>query len=231
MPRLTLLLVHSPLVGPSSWRPLDETARGRGFDVLRPDLTGVGDAAPPQWHHFVDIAEQAVTRHADVVVVGHSGAGAMLPAIADRIGDRLRAVIFVDAVVPPSEGAHTTSQQLLDFVDSKAVDGLLPRWLAWWPSDVVDDLIPNPKDQDELRTDMPRLPRAFFDDAIPVPTGWSAGPCAYLKLSAAYDQEYARAGDAGWARSAIAGTHLSIFTDPATVLDAIEDLVTRAGDE
>jgi len=43
----TLLLVHSPLVGPSSWRPLDEVARGRGFDVIRPDLTGVADAEAP----------------------------------------------------------------------------------------------------------------------------------------------------------------------------------------
>jgi pimeloyl-ACP methyl ester carboxylesterase len=231
MPQLSLLLVHSPLVGPSSWRPLDETARDRGFDVLRPDLTGVADAAAPQWQLMVDIAEQSAKGCGEIIVVGHSGAGAMLPAIAERIGDRLRAVIFVDAVVPPPEGAHTTSPGLQELLDAKAVDGLLPRWLDWWPSHINDELIPDPEDQDELRADMPRLPRAFFDDAVPVPSGWSAGPCAYLKLSAAYDQEYDDAGTAGWARSASAGTHLSIFTDPVTVLDAIEDLVIQVGDK
>lgn len=229
MPKPSLLLVHSPLVGPSSWRPLDETARDRGYGVLRPDLTSVAVAPPPQWQHMVSVAVEATPGHSDVVVVGHSGAGAILPAIAERVGDQLRAVVFVDAVVPPSTGAHMTSPPVLDLLDSKTVDGRLAVWLAWWPSDVVDELVPDPRDQIELRADMPRLPRAFFDDAIPVPPGWSSGPCAYLRLSAAYDSEYAEAAKMGWARSAIAGTHLSIFAEPARVLDEIEALLASIG--
>lgn len=230
MPQACLLLVHSPLVGPSSWRPLDQMARARGLDVQRPDLTRVAEAASPQWEHVVDLAWRAAEGHSDVVVVGHSGAGAMLPAIGERIGDRLRAMIFVDAVVPPAEGAHRTSEQLLDFIDGHAVDGRLEKWLDWWPTEVVDQLVPSPRDQAELRDDMPQLSRSFYDDAVPVPAGWATRCCAYLKLSAAYEDEYEMAAGFGWPRSEIDGTHLSIFTAPDAVLTAIEDLASRAGD-
>lgn len=195
--------------------------------MARPDLTGVVDAPSPQWRGFVDEAVQAGEGRSDLVVVGHSGAGAMLPLIAERVGARLRAVIFVDAVVPPPEGAHTTSEQFLAFLDEKSERGRLPKWLDWWPPEVVNRLVPEAAARDELSADMPRLPRSFFDDAVPVPPDWSTGPCAYLKLSAAYDTEFADAGRLGWPRSSIDGTHLSIYTDPAAVLDAIEDLANR----
>ena len=57
---------------------------------------------------------------------------------------------------------------------------------------------------------------------------WSSGPCAYLRLSHAYDAEYEDAGHRGWPRSTVDGTHLGIYTDPVTVLDAIDDLTSRA---
>lgn len=223
----TLLLVHSPLVGPSSWRPLDEVARGRGFEVIRPDLTGVTDADAPQWQHLVDVAVSSVVARSDLVVVGHSGAGAVLPAIAERLGDRLRALVFVDAVVPPAEGEHRTSQGLLDLIENKAVDGRLPKWLDWWPPEVVAELMPLSEHQAEIRADMPELHRTFYDDPIPVPRGWTTGPCAFLKLSTAYDDEDSQASRLGWPRATIDGSHLSIFGNPAAVLDAIETLIDK----
>lgn len=75
---------------------------------------------------------------------------------------------------------------------------------------------------------MPRLPVAFYDEEVPVPPDWSTGPCAYLQLSDAYADEYDVAADAGWPRSIVNGAHLSISTDPVTVLDAIEELVNQA---
>lgn len=226
----TMLLVHSPLVGPSSFRPLDDVAHDRGVDVFRPDLTGVADADAPQWQHLVDVAVSSATGRSELVVVGHSGAGAVLPAIAGRLGDRLRGIVFVDAVVPPAEGDQIASRELLEFIDDKAVDGRLPKWLDWWPPNVVDELLPSPAHQAEIRADMPQLRRSFYDDPIPVPPGWARGPCAYLRLSAAYHHEYDRAEALGWPRTSVEGTHMSIFSDPSVVLDAIERLLGRMPD-
>ncbi|MEO6572079.1 MAG: alpha/beta hydrolase [Ilumatobacteraceae bacterium] len=223
----TLLLVHSPLVGPSSFRPVLELARDRGIEVRLPDLTGVASAAPTPWRRMVDVAVHCADGIDDLVVVGHSGAGAVLPQIAHRLGDRCSALIFVDAVVPPSSGAHRTAGRMLEFLDRLTVDGRLPAWIDWWPQDRVDAMVGSMAAQDELRADMPHLQRSFYDDAIPVPTGWSDAPCAYLQLSRAYDQERSDAAAFGWPSSTIDGTHLSTYTDPSTVLDAVSGLVDQ----
>lgn len=222
-----LVLVHSPLVGPSSWRPLDEVARDRGLVVVRPDLTAVADAPSPRWRRFVDLAVDAVEERSDLIVVGHSGAGAVLPAIGERVADRLRCLIFVDAVVPPARGAHTTPKRLRELLDAKTVEGRLPKWLDWWSHDVVAELVPDADDRVELYADMPQLPRSFYDEDVSVPVGWSSGSSGYLRLSSAYDEDFERAGIHGWPRASIHGTHLSIFTNPSNVLDDIESLVAR----
>ena len=227
----TLVLVHSPLVGPSTWRPFGDTARAAGFDVVRPDLTGVENAERPQWRHLVETAVDAVVDavadRSDLVVIGHSGAGAVLPAIGDRLTTRVRALVFVDAIVPPAAGEHRASASFRDFIDSIVVDDRLPQWLDWWPQDVASSLALSPADLDELRADMPRLHHSFYDDPVPVPSGWTSGPCAYLRSSPAYDDECRRAGEFGWPTAEIEGSHLSIFTDPAAAFAAVSTLVTR----
>lgn len=223
----TLVLVHSPLVGSSSWRPLDDVARAGGFDVVRPDLSGVVDAEWPQWRYLVDTAVDSTSGRTDLIVVGHSGAGAFLPAIGHRRKDGLRAVVFVDAIVPPVAGEHRTSERFLGFLDDKTVDGRLLAWLDWWPPEVVGELVRSSEQLEELRSDMPRLHRSFYGAHIPMPDDWSSGPCAYLQLSPAYDEESRLANELGWPTLLSDGSHLSIFTDPLAVLAAVEDLVDR----
>ncbi len=95
----SLLLVHSPLVGPSSWAALAQRAAAQGVDATVPDLTQVAEAEPPRWKMLVDTAVTAADcLDGPVVAIGHSGAGAYLPEIGQRLGDYLGALIFVDAV-------------------------------------------------------------------------------------------------------------------------------------
>ncbi len=72
---------------------------------------------------------------------------------------------------------------------------------------------------------MPRLPRSFYDEDVPVPEGWSDRWCGYLRLSAAYDAEFEEAGNRGWPRTDVEGTHLSIHTQSGSVLGAIKSLL------
>ena len=51
-----MVLIHSPLVGPSIWSALAPVAAAAGFDVATPDLTGVAAAATPRSEWFVDAA-------------------------------------------------------------------------------------------------------------------------------------------------------------------------------
>lgn len=222
------LLVHSPLVGPSSWTRVAAALRARDRDVVVPDLTGVA-ARSERWDDwFVDAAAAGCDRwEGDVVVVGHSGAGVFLPQVADRLADRCVATIFVDAVVPLATGEHRTSASLIAKLDEVDDGGVLPPWLTWWPDDVVSRLLPDAEDRAALSADMPRLPRAFYDEPVAVPDGWIARANGYLQLSPAYDEDRARAVAYGWPTARLDADHLSTFTAPADVAAGIEAMLAR----
>lgn len=227
----SLLLVHAPLVGPSTWAALAERAAARGHAVAVPDLTGVATATPPRWRWFAEHAAGGADAVPEpVVVIGHSGAGAYLPLIGAQLGAWPAALVFVDAIVPPATGAHRTSPGLRSLLDERTVDGRLLPWLDWWPEDTVAELLPDPADRALLAADLPRLPRDLYDEVVPVPDGWAADRCAYLQLSPAYDAEFQEAGARGWPRRRLAGTHLSIHTDAEVVLDAVVGLLGEVDD-
>src|SRR5690242_9890568 len=94
-----LRLVHSPLVGPATWEGVADELRARGHDVVVPSLL----AAAPRgdWRACVD----AAAGPGATVLVGHSGAGPLLPQIAARCDPAPECLVFVDAGVPPARGA------------------------------------------------------------------------------------------------------------------------------
>ncbi len=219
-----MLFVHSPLVGPSSLRRLADLAADRGHSVALPDLTTAVGAATPH-RALVEGAVGAAARlRGAVTVVGHSGAGTFLPAIGDRLA-AAAPLVFVDAVVPRRSGQHATSTELAELLDRNTTDGMLAPWLAWWPAELVASLLPDPADRDLFASDMPRVPRSFYDRPVPVPDGWSDRPCAYVQLSPAYDADRAEAEARGWPTIRLDANHLSVHTAPGRVLDAILDIL------
>ncbi|MGI9598738.1 MAG: hypothetical protein ACR2QK_21415 [Acidimicrobiales bacterium] len=222
-----LLLIHSPLVGPSTMARLASSATAAGHQVATTDLTGVAEAPSPRWRWFVERAAAAAQGWSPPVVVAHSGAGPMLPAIAGRLEQGPAALVFADAVVPPESGHHRHSAEMAPMLDRQTTGGRLARWLDWWPDDVVESLLPEPADRVALAADMPRLPRDFYDEPIPMPAGWSQQRCAYLQLSPAYDLDRRRAEQRGWPTIAIDSSHLGLHTDPGPVLEKIGALLDR----
>lgn len=224
----SILLIHSPLVGPSTWTSSADLMRSHGFEVRVPDLTGVAEASPPRWEVFVGTAAEAAGMlDGEVAVVGHSGAGAFLPAIADRLEGQAASLVFVDAIIPPPSGVHETPARMQALLDEHTVDGRLHRWLEWWPDDVVARLVPDVEERATLLDDMPSLPRSFYEESIPVPDGWMEQRCGYLRLSDAYDAEFTEAGQLGWTRTELDADHLAIHTQPRRVVTAIESLIAH----
>lgn len=218
-----VLLVHSPLVGPSSLRPLATVASNRGLDISMPDLTGAMTSADPH-RAYVEMAADACATTSPDVIVGHSGAGAFVPLIAGQTGVRL---VFLDAVLPPANGPYVVSDQFRTFIAENRDGSRLRPWLDWWPDEVVERLVPERVDREALRADTPRLPADFYDDAIQLPTDWDDGSAAYLRLSSAYDEEYAEAQSRGWRVIHLDSTHLATVTEPERVLNAIVQLIRR----
>lgn len=224
-----LLLVHSPLVGPSVWRPLVAHLTWLGATVACPDLTdavvdSVEPSGPSRMQRFVDTAAGAAVGD-EIVLVGFSGAGVLLPNIAARLGGRIALTVFVDAVVPPSTGHHELGEQFVAFLDTQTVDRVLRSWIDWWP-DAVAKMLPDETLRQAIAADMPRVPREFYDETLDVPVRWTEGEHRYLQLSRAYEADRDLAVSYGWPCIAIDGTHLTIATDPGAIVEALEQFLS-----
>ncbi|NUR74113.1 MAG: alpha/beta hydrolase [Hamadaea sp.] len=98
------VLVPGAWLGAWAWDDVAAELRTAGHDVYAVTLSGLADRqGQPAAQHVhvqdvVDVVEKADLR--DVVLAGHSYSGVPVGQAAQRIGDRLRRVVFVDSNIP-----------------------------------------------------------------------------------------------------------------------------------
>jgi hypothetical protein len=78
-----------------------------------------------------------------------------------------------------------------------------------------------------ISAEQPRLPLRYYEQRVPVPEGWDARPCGYLRLSLAYEATARDARDRGWEVDTIHGEHLHQVVDPAAVADRVVAMTGR----
>ena len=110
------LLVHGAWHGAWCWRAVAPALVRAGHRVHAVTLTGLGERAHllhpgiDLQTHVTDVLQaiEAEEMH-QVVLVGHSYAGMLITAVADRMPHRLAHLVYVDAVVPkPGESWSST---------------------------------------------------------------------------------------------------------------------------
>jgi hypothetical protein len=218
------VLIHSPLVGPTSWSPVARELERRGRGAVVPTLLGVADAEPPQWRRVPEAVRAATARApGPIVLVGHSGGGLLLPTIADDVTAETAALVFVDCFLPPASGSlRLAPPGLTDQLAALATGGVLPPWSSWFGEGAMRELVPDDRLRTALEDEMPRLPLSYFDASVPVPDGWDAYPCAYLLLTDPYRESAADARGRGWPVAEIPDVqHLAMATEPISVTDAL----------
>jgi pimeloyl-ACP methyl ester carboxylesterase len=221
---MVYVLVHSPLVGPTTWSPVARQLERQGHQAVVPSLLGPGGAGARHWRQCVAAARKTVRTLSDpIVLVGHSGGGLLLPIIADAVAPPVSALIFVDSGVPASTGETPAAPPaFLDHLRTRAVDQTLPPWSTWWGEDVMRELVPDKRLRAALVREMPSVPLAYFEQRIPSPAGWDRRPCSYLLLSDVYREAATEARQRGWRVEEIAGAeHLHIAVAPRTVAGAL----------
>jgi hypothetical protein len=209
----TWLLVHPPLLGPAVLGPLADELRSRGNVVRVPDLRGAV-ATAPGWYDRVTAL--AAGGGAADVVLGFSGAGVVLPAVAAVV--RARRVVWLDALVPARAGDTVPSEGVRSAVASLVRGDRIEAWPRWWPPDVLAAELPDEALRAVVAAEAPELPADFFSVAVPVPAAWPEEDVRYVQLSAAYDSAAAEARERGWTVSGDGtGSHLDVATRPEAV--------------
>lgn len=169
----------------------------------------------------------AAIRDRPGLVVAHSNAGLVAPAVADGIP-----VVFVDAALPADAGESPMAPPaMLAHLDALAGDdGLLPPWTRWWGEDDLAPLFPDREARAGVEASQPRLPLGYFRTSVPAPEGWQRQPCAYLAFGGTYAVELARARRLGWPVEQLHGAlHLHFLHDAEGVVRGVLDLAAALG--
>lgn len=223
------VLIHSPLVGPLTWRLVADELERRGRAVVMPALRVSEAPGAPYWLQHVQAVARTIERgppNRSPILVGHSGAGLLLPAVRQLIGCPIAAYIFVDAGLPKDGASRLDlfgSPAAAEQFRQAAVNGLLPTWSDADLADVIPD--------DDLRrrfvAELRPLPLAVYEEPIPVFAGWPDAPCGYLRFGSnpTYAAPAEQARSAGWAYAELDGAHFHMLVDPAAVTSALLELV------
>jgi hypothetical protein len=204
-----IVLAHSPLVGPASWGALPDVLRDQGREVVVVDVSD--DSEPPFAQRYV---ARAATQVRDAVgaratvLVGHSGAGYLLPLLGSArraLRSPVAAYVFCDAGVPPARPTDRLGLLRTETADDETFDvdaferhlrdgGRYPEWSDPDLAGLVTDDASRRALVDGVR------PRGldFWTEPVPVAPDWPDAPCGYLRLSPGYDRPARTARARGW---------------------------------
>jgi hypothetical protein len=226
-------LIHAPVLGPASWRPVAAELAAAGHRATVPSLAGFTASGPPYAPALVGLGAGQVARPASgadrVVLVVHSGAGAFARALASALDAPAVGVIFADAGLPsPAGSTPVVDDAFLPYLREIAADGIVPPWPQWFPDADPAELFPDRAARAAVEADARPLPLAFFEESVP-PGVRPPGLAGYLLFSEGYQRAAAQARERGWPVKELPGSHLHPLVAPAEVAGALTQLAAACG--
>ena len=232
-----VVLVHSPLVGPFTWSlAAQHLQTDAGFDVLVPTLTDSGATPPAYWQQHAASMQRtlaSIPQERPLVFVGHSGAGPLLPALAQAARHPVKGYLFVDAGLPhPGQSqldemetsvpafAHELRQQL-------AAGERFPHWSD---EDLSEDL-PDRRARQQMLAEVQPRSLSYFEEVMPDVPGWPDAPGGYLLFTQGYRHFLEQSQEVGWPSRTIPAGHFHMLVDPAAVAAALVELMQQMDDK
>jgi len=221
-----VVLVHSPYLGPASLRPLADALAAGGIESCLVDLRVTVSAAPVHQRligAFADAMDE-VELAEPAVLVGHSGAGPLLPAFAAELDELVAGLVYMDAELPtPGRSFRELDPGWFARLRTSAREGRLPRWSDWFTPNPLAELVSDESLRAEMIDEEPEVAVEFLKEQRPS-AEWD-GPSGYLLLTEVYAEHAAAARELGWPVRELASNHLAPATDPVPVAAALTELL------
>jgi pimeloyl-ACP methyl ester carboxylesterase len=122
----TFVLVHGAWHGSWCWKRVRSSLQAAGHKVFTPTLTGLGERSHLLTQeidletHILDVLNLMRWEDlSEVVLCGHSYGGAVVTGVADRVPERIRTLVYLDAFVPDD------NENVLQHVPEAQVEQLL----------------------------------------------------------------------------------------------------------
>ena len=146
--KFTCVIVHGAWGGGWDWKHVDDLLTADGNTVYRPTLTGLGEHSNLSSTnidldtHIQDIVNVILWENLhDIVLVGHSYGGMVITGVADRVPDRIKSVVYLDALLP--ENGENRDSIVLPRMKQPVKDGFVTcPWITNSPPPPHDVLQP-----------------------------------------------------------------------------------------
>jgi pimeloyl-ACP methyl ester carboxylesterase len=233
-PETTFLVCHGAWGGGWSWKKMRRLMRAAGHRLIAPTYTGLGERAHlanPSIDldtHIQDVRNVITYEDlSDIVLIGHSYGGMVATGVADRVRDRIRQLIYLDAFVPRD------GQSLFDLneagrpgieASAKNGDGWRAAPLPTPPDTAAEDL-------DWITPRRVPMPLKCFQMKLKLQHGEPAMPRSYIyakRITPAdtFGQFSRRAqSEAGWRHVEIDASHAPNISAPDALMGALQKIL------
>lgn len=210
----SFLLIHSPLVGHVTWKPTSEFLVALGNRVVVPRLSNPATIDSSYFeYHGRQVLDQIPSRlDGPCMVVGHSGAGALLPLLKQLLGDDAR-LAFVDSDLPRVGRSRFDlfPDGLADKWRTQAEGGILS---ATWTEEALSGLIIDDGLREQFSCELRPTPIEVYEEPIPLGPPRDSSRTAYVLLSASYSEAYRNAKKLGWVLKKRDSSHFHMLNEP-----------------
>lgn len=231
----TFVLCHGAWHGGWCWRETAAALRARGADVHTPTMTGMGErrhlrhACKGLSTYVEDVCELIAHEDlTDIILVGHSFGGMCITGVADRMPDRIRRLVYLDACVP-EDGQSLVTQSIAN--PPEVNEAILAQLSAiadqWLPvpalAAIGADMAPEALREREARM-MTEHPVSSLIEPLCFANGGPSAPATFIvcdeppmpntSFVAHYERVVAGAYGPRWTARRIATGHMCMITAP-----------------
>ncbi len=225
----TVMFVHGAYAGGFEWKKAGDLMVSHGYTVLRPTLTGQGE----RYHlstpdidatvHIQDVVNVILFEDLrDIVLVGHSYGGFIITGVIDRVPDRIKAAVYIDAGLPIDGecGWQAKAGGAPNIVDGYISGGQNPKTTTAKPPFNVN--MPG-------KTFMTPISLKNQEKAVKVPTAYiltiDQGRTAEQDM---FFKCYTRAVERGFYTTTMTGNHTPHMNQTANLVDILEKTIPLA---
>jgi pimeloyl-ACP methyl ester carboxylesterase len=196
----TYVLVHGAWHGSWCWKRVRQALQAKGHEVFTPTLTGVAGRShllAPNVNldtHTDDVVNLIQWEElSDVVLCGHSYGGCVISGAADRIADRIAALVYLDAfVLENGQSLHDTLPSEMRNAQLEAARQMEDGWKV--PPIPAEVFQVNAADRDWVNRQCTMQPLATFQQPLRLTggidriknstfilaSGWAPSPFPYF---------------------------------------------------
>ena len=234
----TYVLVHGAWHGSWCWKRVRKGLQDAGHQVFTPTLTGLGERShlnSPSVDlstHIADVVNLLRWEDlSDVILCGHSYSGSVIRGIADRVPERIRTLVYLDAFVPEDgeslfDLAPEHAQHLRLHAKTTGAGWNVPpipaerfnvnlRDTAWVNAQCTPQSIASFEEHIKLN----RVSSRTHDTIYVLATGWDNSP-----FRAAHERAKAK----GWQTRTVACGHEVMLDLPGELTDLLLEFATFA---